>query len=32
MIKPTDQLLEEAYLPFIAKVLTEAGYHRDLEA
>lgn len=27
-----NQILEEAYLPFIAEVLTEAGYHRDLEA
>ena len=27
-----NQILEEAYLPFLTRVLVEAGYHRDLEA
>lgn len=26
-----NQILEEAYLPFLTRVLVEAGYHRDLE-
>lgn len=26
-----NQILEEAYLPFLTKVLVEAGYHRDCE-
>lgn len=26
-----NQILEEAYLPFLAEVLVEAGYHRDWE-
>ena len=26
-----NQILEEAYLPFLTEVLVEAGYHRDWE-
>ena len=26
-----NQILEEAYLPFLTRVLVEAGYHRDWE-
>ena len=26
-----NQILEEAYLPFLTKVLVDAGYHRDWE-
>ena len=31
VLEVLNQILEEAYLPFLTKVLVEAGYHRDFE-
>lgn len=31
VLEVMNQILEEAYLPFLTKVLVEAGYHRDWE-
>ena len=30
-VEVINQILEKAYLPFLCKVITEAGYHRDWE-
>ncbi len=30
-LKLLNQILEEAYLPFICEAMVEAGYHRDWE-
>ena len=31
VLEVLNQILEEAYLPFLTEVLVEAGYHRDWE-
>ncbi len=31
VLEVLNQILEEAYLPFLTEVLVEAGYHKDWE-